>query len=81
MVFVQVISFQSLNLQMVLPVNIVPKSLFWNPPFDKVDELSKLTFDASFKDNEGGTAGAFHADGVDVMVKINDKEYNLKYKL
>ena len=50
-------------------------------PFDKVDELSKLTFDASFKDNEGGTAGAFHADGVDVMVKINDKEYNLKYKL
>ena len=27
-----------------LIINIVPKSLFWNPPFDKVDELRDLEF-------------------------------------
>lgn len=38
-----------------LIINIVPKSLFWNPPFDKVDELRDLEFldnPRSVPDNE-----------------------------
>lgn len=46
-------------------------------PFDTTADREALDIDAMFTDNEGGTAGTFHPEGVSVKVTVKGTTYNL----
>ena len=46
-------------------------------PFGTEEDRKALDIDAQFTDNEDGTAGTFHPEGVSIQVAVNGTKYTL----
>lgn len=49
-------------------------------PFETAEDREALKVDAKFTDNEDGTPGAFHSEGVSINVTVKGTVYNLSSK-
>ena len=49
-------------------------------PFENDTEREELKVDAKFTDNEDGTAGTFHSEGVSIQVTVKGTVYDLSSK-
>lgn len=49
-------------------------------PFENATDREELKVDAKFTDNENGTAGTFHSEGVSIQVTVKGTAYNLSSK-
>ena len=49
-------------------------------PFESATEREELKVDAKFTDNEDGTAGTFHSEGVSIQVTVKGTVYDLSSK-
>ena len=49
-------------------------------PFGTEEDRKALDIDAQFTDNEDGTAGIFHPEGVSIQVAVNGTKYTLSSK-